>query len=342
MKPRTGCRIRKPVQMRICRELEGAACQSVATIFAAPGKPAEYTDTLPATLTTGALHAMTYQILAINKHGRSAGPSNAAETLAGEAPPPIQDFSAAMAERGVILRWHAIPDLPPGTSIQLQRKLLTPPAAAANNRAAGALPPISEPEQQTLQVPPVSGRTDPGIALDTSVIFNRKYQYVATRTTQRKIGTQSIQVASAPSNPIVIVTRDTFPPASPSGLAAVPVPASLNNGTPEVDLSWSANTEPDLAQYFVYRRDVASHEPAQQIAPEDAAAPVVAPAFQDHACPAWPYVRILRCRGRQRRKQKSRFRGSRCHCPGIMNTAGSIMACRGSPVSLRRAAWNSP
>jgi fibronectin type 3 domain-containing protein len=59
----------------------------------------------------------------------------------------------------------------------------------------------------------------------------------------------------------------------------------MNNGTPEVDLSWSANTEPDLAQYRVYRRDVTTNQPMHRIAPEgdsaSAADAVIAPAYRD-------------------------------------------------------------
>ena len=59
----------------------------------------------------------------------------------------------------------------------------------------------------------------------------------------------------------------------------------MNNGTPEVDLSWSANTEPDLAQYRVYRRDVTTNQATQRIAPGTESVPgienIVAPAFRD-------------------------------------------------------------
>lgn len=276
-------RIHTPVRLRICRAVIGGSCESVATLSAAPGKPTDYEDTLPAALTRGRLRAMSYEIFGLNQHGRSAGPSNAAATLAGEAPPPVEDFSAAVVERGVILHWKPLPALMQNTSIHLQRKLLSTPEAGRNSRAAGELPPISEPVEQALRVPPRAVRAGAGMALDTSAEFNRKYEYVAIRICRAKIGTQWIRVAGRPSTPVVIFTRDTFPPAAPTGLAAVPVPASLNHGMPEVDLSWSANTEPDLAQYFVYRRDVSLQMTAARIAPKSASAPVVAPAFRDTA-----------------------------------------------------------
>jgi len=103
---------------------------------------------------------------------------------------------------------------------------------------------------------------------------------VAARIAEATVGGQRLRVSSVPSQPIVIATRDTFPPAVPTGLAAVPVPASMNNGVPEVDLSWLANTEPDLAQYRVYRRDLTAASPVRRLASKNST-PIVAPAFRD-------------------------------------------------------------
>ena len=284
-------RIHTPVKLRICRQPHGEPCATVATVSAAPGKPADYTDTPPAPLTHGPLRPMDYEIFGLNQHNRTAGPSNAATTMAGEAPPPVQDLSATEIERGVVLHWRPLPGLSPNMSIQLQRNLLTTPIIAKTGRLPGQLSLVSEPAHLTLQVPPQPDQADPGTALDPSVEFNRKYQYVAVRIRQVTVGTQPVQIASAPSNPVVIVTRDTFPPAAPSGLAAIPVPASLNHGAPEVDLSWSPNTEPDLAHYIVYRREVASNQSAHPIGPINAAAPIVAPTFRDpHVQPGETYA----------------------------------------------------
>src|SRR5665213_452304 len=278
-------KIRGRVQMRICRQLSAASYQSIAIISAAPGKPADYMDDLPVALTSGTLHLMTYEIFGINKHGRSAGASNAARTLAGEAPPPVQNLSATMEKRGVILHWQSVPGLLPDISIQLHRTLLTVPVNSSAS-THGGLPPVSEPIDQTLQVTFERAKTDPGVTLDNTVTFSRKYQYAAARITGLKVGTERLQVASAPSAPTIILTRDTFPPAAPAGLAAVPVPAAINGGEPEVDLSWSANMEPDVAQYLVYRRNVGAEASgrqsgAEQIAPKDSASPIVVPAFRD-------------------------------------------------------------
>jgi hypothetical protein len=291
------------VQMRICRQQqETSACDTIATISAVPEKPAQYTDVLPPMLTAGPLRAITYRVFGINKHGRTAGPSNVAIVLAGEAPPEIQNLSAQVVERGVVLRWQPIQDLPAGTSIQIDRTLVASPAAArpAKTKSFNPLPHSTEPAQQKLRVSLIAAgdqhtpAIDPGIALDRTVLFGRQYIYTASRVVQRQIDKHTLQLAGSPSAPVQVAMVDTFPPAAPAALAAVPVSAAMNNGQPEVDLSWSANTEPDLAQYRVYRRDVTQQETMRQIAPPPASGPnaetVVAPAFRDlHVQPGHIY-----------------------------------------------------
>ena len=57
-----------------------------------------------------------------------------------------------------------------------------------------------------------------------------------------------IAVASAPNAPVVVDTRDVFPPAVPKGLVAI-----YSETTHSVDLSWAPDMEPDLAGYVVER-----------------------------------------------------------------------------------------
>jgi len=72
---------------------------------------------------------------------------------------------------------------------------------------------------------------------------------------------------------------DIFPPAVPTGLAAVSTAGE--NGAepgaqPAIDLSWQPDTEADLAGYIVYRR--AGDGEWQRISPVQ---PVVGPGFHD-------------------------------------------------------------
>jgi hypothetical protein len=71
-----------------------------------------------------------------------------------------------------------------------------------------------------------------------------------------------VPVESEPSGPVCEMLIDTFPPAAPKGLDAVATTGSIN-------LIWDANTEPDLAGYFVWRG--AGGQPLQRITPEPVA-----------------------------------------------------------------------
>jgi fibronectin type 3 domain-containing protein len=63
------------------------------------------------------------------------------------------------------------------------------------------------------------------------------------------------QVEGEDSPPLTILAHDTFPPAVPSGLQAV---FSGPGQKAFVDLVWSPDAEPDLAGYYVYRREAGS------------------------------------------------------------------------------------
>jgi hypothetical protein len=280
------------VQLRVCRtETAASPCETIATISALPDKPGTYTDVLSPSLTAGLARPINYRIFGINKHGRTAGPSNVADILAGAAPPEVKDLTVQVVSRGVVLHWQPAGDLSPDTSIQIDRTLVTPPVSPkpAKPKALSPLHRSTEPVEQKLRVrliPPDSkhtAATDPGVALDPTAQFGHQYTYSASRVVQQQVGQQTLQLDSSQSPTVQVATRDTFPPAAPSGLVAIPIAALMNNGAPEVDLSWSANTEPDLAQYRVYRLDVTTNQPIHRIAPasDSAAESIVAPAYRD-------------------------------------------------------------
>lgn len=200
----------------------------------------------------------------------------------------------------------------------------TPPQKASSPAIASSHPPKAthahtgtpqkeipgpvQPIEQTLLVHPPAGPAaapsaapaaiqDPGAALDASIQWGQAYRYTVARVVQRpaspakgSVTTQalSMRIQGQPSQPIVILAKDSFPPATPQRLSAVPVSAAMTGGAPAVDLSWSANAEPDFAQYRVYRRDLTGNTTQnatrQQIAPAPgthASALLVTPAFRD-------------------------------------------------------------
>ena len=82
---------------------------------------------------------------------------------------------------------------------------------------------------------------------DTKFEFGQTYYY-QVRATFGKSG----RLAMSDPTPVVKITpRDTFPPAPPEGLSSI-----YSAGA--VELVWTANTEPDLAGYNVYRLEAPS------------------------------------------------------------------------------------
>ena len=113
---------------------------------------------------------------------------------------------------------------------------------------------------QTLVVHSLDG-VDPGRALDNSALFNQQYRYVVERVATLALSGQSVEVQGPASEAILVTTTKKFPPAVPQGLVAV---ADAAAGA--IDLSWSPDSDSDLAAYRVYRRDVHEGLPAQRIA----------------------------------------------------------------------------
>lgn len=85
---------------------------------------------------------------------------------------------------------------------------------------------------------------------DAGFDYGKAYAYVVRSVISAGVGT----LESSESRVVVILPRDTFPPASPADLVAA-VLAAGPSGKQVVDLSWSINVEPDMAGYRVYRRD---------------------------------------------------------------------------------------
>ena len=117
----------------VCCNTGGASGSTCAVYWAAqpfaPGAVGSFTATLPTDLATGSPRPLSYFIELRNDNGRSAGLSNAAVVLAGEAPSPVAGFSTEVRKAGVVLRWEPLRATTQESSIRLHRKLLNPPPA---------------------------------------------------------------------------------------------------------------------------------------------------------------------------------------------------------------------
>lgn len=275
------------IEARICRgstePSKNSSCQSVQTLPVLSGKETTWTDSLPTTLATGAPRPLYYTVELLNRRGRSAGPSEPAVALAGAAPPPILDFSAAMRADGVALSWQANNSTAP---VRLHRRLLTPAPAKHSESSFGQQ--SAEPVERDLTVDVSSRISALGTpnsaagagALDKDIRFGQRYAYTAQRVVFVTAGDRKLELDGAVSPPVQVDTKDIFPPAVPDGLAAV-FAATTNS----IDLSWEPDTETDLAGYVVFRSE--DGHLWQRIS---SAKPVPVPTFEDtHVNPGTTY-----------------------------------------------------
>ncbi|MGA9462710.1 MAG: hypothetical protein WBV28_07970 [Terracidiphilus sp.] len=267
--------IKGDIKARVCRREGSGTCADAGSLKELPGATGTFSETLPDALSSGTPRELHYFVEMRNKAGRSAGLSNPVAVLAGAPPVPVQGLSAEMRKEGVVLRWKA--DREDG-GVRLQRTLLTPPATKPKE---GIATPSGEPVEQNLWV---EGGSGTGRTLDKNIRFGETYEYRAQRVLRVTVDGKSLELAGELSAAVRVEANDVFPPAVPTGLAAV---ASLggNGGETAVDLSWQPDTEADVAGYVVYRREGGAAW--QRISP---AAPVVGPAFHDaHVEPGHTY-----------------------------------------------------
>jgi uncharacterized caspase-like protein len=107
---------------------------------------------------------------------------------------------------------------------------------------------------------------------DKGFQWEASYDYRVAGVTNVTSGGMHAEVEGEDSTIAEILTHDSFPPAAPTAVQAV---ATSGGGQSFIDLTWSLNSEADLAGYNVYRRE-AGGQPAKINAE-----PVKTPAFRD-------------------------------------------------------------
>ncbi len=260
---------------------DAKACVAAGDGEFPPNKPVEFTVGMAAELVSGTPRAAAYFVELENHAGKTAGPSNAALVATGAAPSAVTGFRPAAQADGVVLRWD--PAAPAaGMVMRIHRTLVQAPGstgtktARPNESNGSALP-----EEQTLEVD--LDKADPGGALDHDAALNHVWKYSAERVLRVEADHAALEIAGRPSESVTFDAKDVFPPAVPTGLVAV-----ADEQAHAIDLSWSPDTDADLAGYFVYRRDVTAGTGAEKISGQ---APVVAPAFTDaHVAPGHRYA----------------------------------------------------
>ena len=248
----------------ICRGSTPTPCNPVGELLLLAGQPAAYTDALPGPLRSGPPGLLVYTVLLENHKGRAAGPSNPAYTAAGAAPPAPANLHAEARSNGIVLRWQDLAPTQAGGAalkvvylLRLDRSRVADPAQSSATRQAGA------PAEQTLEVPQATTGADAldqgwtqSYATDQNAALNHTYRYTVSRIARLSLQGHPVEVSSVASLPALVNARDVFPPTVPQGLQAV---ADSEGGA--IDLSWTADSDPDLAGYAVYRRESGSAAP---------------------------------------------------------------------------------
>ena len=260
------------IPVRVCRKEGAEICVPAGSLQLVPGADGVFSESLSQPLATGVPRPLTYFVELTNHNGRSAGLSNDAVVLAGEAPGPVIGLAAKVRKDGIALRWT--PDQgavqePTSAEIRLHRKLLMPLAAKPSQ---GPLAPLPEPVEQSLIV---NSGAQSGRTLDKNIRFGQVYEYRAQRVVRITVDGQTQELAGELSAPIRVEALDIFPPAVPSGLAAVAT-AGDTSTEPSIDLSWQPVTDPDLSGYAVYRSE--SGGAWRRVSPDK---PIVPPAYHD-------------------------------------------------------------
>jgi hypothetical protein len=303
--------IKGTLTAEICRDpapdTSTSACTPVKRVAVQPG-PSHATDILPHPLTLDPASLLAYRVRILNANERSAGQSSEAFVAAGAAPPPVEELRATPVRAGAMLEWRSqqtsasveldrlldgapLPKPPqpkPSAKPGSKSKPKPKPAAASNTKPESSATPSSPPKSllDSSHSPPPEVKlgtpkqaSDTGGTIDTTAQRGETYHYTAQRVRTVSLPGHSLELRSPPSPSVVVLIKDTFPPAPPTGLAAVLGGNSAVDAS--IDLSWQPDTDSDLAGYIVYRQQVdpagALIGPSMRLTPT----PVVGPAYRD-------------------------------------------------------------
>ena len=268
-----------------------AACAEVERLTMHEGAM-QTVDHLPQRLTSEPVRLLSYRVTVANAAGRSGAASAPAFAAAGVAPQKVVGLQVKAVKGGTLVEWQRIAAADAGADVvELTRvdqelaardaaqaaSVKTAPAPAKTAAATGKKAPAPkkgspQPAPKTsgmsfsgtndvepAEVQLRAGGMDGGGTVDRTAANGQTYVYTAERVRSVKVAGHELRLQSAVSAPVTIAVRDVFPPAVPSGLAAVPnsTPGEANAGqAASIDLSWEPVADEDLAGYVVYRRDL--------------------------------------------------------------------------------------
>lgn len=237
--------IRKPGKMLVSRSLSGGAAttqlQQITQMTFPPSLKQdqsaneEFKDQVEPLLSSGADFAF-YRVVSQSGTGRAAGSSNLVSVpLVPVAAAPAH-VSAMPVPEGISISWDQ------GWPPQNQSHLTVEYAYRVMRREEGAKTPPAT-------VKDVAASSQAMALVDTGIEWQKHYEYWIIPITSWQGGGKKGEVEGNDSPIVSVFANDIFPPAVPTGLEAVFSAA----GQPSIDLSWTPDSEPDLAGYNVYR-----------------------------------------------------------------------------------------
>jgi hypothetical protein len=181
--------------------------------------------------------------------------SNVAALPIYPAPDPIDDLKTEVTRSGVTLAWTPpqrtpVGAAPPIVMFRIYRTEAAKPSAGdgqSEPRAPSPLPP--SPAKGKQQFAKIAETASPTYQ-DTQTEFGTTYTY----SVRSVVEYSGHDLESSDSNLASITPRDIFPPSAPQGLVVVLVP-KIGDTPAHLELSWSINSETDIAGYNVYRSE---------------------------------------------------------------------------------------
>jgi hypothetical protein len=196
-----------------------------------------FSDSFANLVPPGSANFAVYKLEAENSSGKSAGDSNQAFVPLVPLPATPKNFRAEVIPEGVKILWDQ--SLPPkretGLKSQYGYKIMR--QLEGSHQPVVVAQPYASNQAMAL--------------IDKGIEWEKKYQYWITPITAWQQDEKYKGVVEGEDSPVVsVTTKDIFPPAVPAGLQAVFSGVSQQSF---IDLTWSPNTEPDLAGYNIYR-----------------------------------------------------------------------------------------
>ena len=287
-----------------------SGCIPVVRVPVQPG-PTRASEALPPALTVDPPALLAYRVQILNAHGRSAGPSPETFAASGVAPPAVEQLRAIATAEGAAVEWQkkdttavveldrlsvgangvAVEPAPAKTPKASSKSLIKKQTAGKQTGqgkpgASASTPKVqqspSEPVEVKLRTPPELA--DAGGTIDHTAQMGESYRYTARRVRTVSLDGHRLELRSFVSGPVTLVVRNMFPPHAPAGLEAAPGGATA--GERSIDLSWTPNTERDLAGYIVYRQEIDAKGVAAGTATRLNPTPVAGPAYRDQTAVA--------------------------------------------------------